>query len=116
MKVILVDDELLALKKLEKLLSEFEDLEVIGSYQSATHALREIEQLRPDVVFLDINMPEINGLQVARVIRERAPLTSIVFATAYNSYLQEASELDALDYIMKPIQKECLVNTLQRLR
>ncbi|MBD0383612.1 response regulator [Paenibacillus sedimenti] len=116
MKAILVDDEWLALRKLEKMLASYDDIDLIGSYTHSPQALEQISLQQPDVVFLDINMPELNGLQAILRIHEVAPSTAVVFITAYDNHAYEAFELNAFDYIMKPVQHERLAKTIQRLQ
>ncbi len=115
LRAILVDDELLALKNMETHLRAINTIEILASFQNPLHALESVETLRPDIVFLDIEMPVYNGLICAEKILDMAPETSIVFITAYNTFAIEAFELNAVDYIVKPIAKERLEKTIQRL-
>lgn len=116
MRIMLVDDERLALVRMEKMLEEFHDCEVIGSYSRAEPALQQIGELQPDAVFLDIHMPGLNGLKATERIQAIAPDTKIVYVTAYDKYAVEAFELDATDYVMKPLRRQRLSRTIQRLR
>ncbi|MDF2716703.1 MAG: DNA-binding response regulator [Paenibacillus sp.] len=116
MKVILVDDERLALMKLEKMLLELGDCEVIGTFRSAEQAMEQIGSLQPDVVFLDIHMPGMNGLQAIEAMRAIVPEMEIVLATAHEEYALKAFGLDVLDYVMKPIGRERLRHTVQKLQ
>ncbi|WP_282937601.1 response regulator [Paenibacillus sp. RC67] len=116
MKAMLVDDERLALMQLEKILKEIPGIEVIGTYLEPNQAIEAVGKLMPDVVFLDINMPEIYGLRAAELMQEVCPAVEIVFVTAYDEYAVQAFELNALDYVMKPIQRERLSRTVQRLQ
>ncbi|WP_248924181.1 response regulator [Paenibacillus hamazuiensis] len=116
MKVVLVDDEKLALVRLEKMLREFRDCQVIGSFSEAEPAIDQIGRLRPHAVFLDIHMPDLNGLEAAERIHAVAPDTNIVYVTAYGNYAVEAFELEAADYLMKPLERDRLSLTIQRLR
>lgn len=116
MKAILIDDEYYALKGLEMELLELGDIDVVGMYEDESIALEEVEKLKPDIVFLDINMPEIKGTSLFTQIKKVCPLTQIVFVTAYDEYAVEAFELDASDYIVKPIRKERLQKTIERLK
>ena len=116
MKAILIDDEYYALKGLEMELSELGDIDVVGMYEDENIALKEVEKLKPDIVFLDINMPEIKGTSLFSQIKKVCPLTQIVFVTAYDEYAVEAFELNASDYIVKPIRKERLQKTIERLK
>lgn len=116
MKVMLVDDERLALVRLEKMLGEFHDCQVIGSFSKAEVAIHHIGEFKPDAVFLDIQMPGLNGLRATERIRPVSPDTKIIYVTAYDEYAIEAFELNATDYLMKPLRRERLGRTIQRLR
>lgn len=116
MNVMLVDDERLALVRLEKMLGEFHDCRVIGSFSKAELAIHHIGEAKPDAVFLDIHMPGLNGLRATERIRSVSPNTKIIYVTAYKEYAIEAFELDAIDYLMKPLRRERLSRTIQRLR
>lgn len=116
MNVILVDDERLAITRLEKMLGEFPDCTVIGSFLTAELAIQHIGESQPDAVFLDIQMPGLNGLRAAERIHFISPDTKIIYVTAYDEYAIKAFELDATDYLMKPLRRERLNRTIQRLR
>lgn len=115
LKVLIVDDEPFARKELRALLAEAEDIEVVGESGNAVEALADIHRLHPDVVFLDIQMPRISGLEMLAMLdRERMPY--IVFVTAYDEYAIRAFEENAFDYLLKPTNRERLGKTLERLR
>lgn len=116
MKALLVDDEALILRHLKKLITELSDVEVIGMYTDPVEAKQQAELLQPDVIFLDICMPEISGAQLACMVKETCPETEIVFVTAYDTYAVQAFQLQALDYILKPLQRERIAMTMQRIR
>lgn len=113
--VILVDDEKPALRELEFLLKKYPEISVIAMYKDPFEALENIERMKPDVVFLDINMPKLKGTDAALRISEVSPDTNIVFVTAYDQYAIEAFELHALDYILKPVQIERFDKTIERI-
>lgn len=115
MRAILVDDEPLALKDLERQLQKIGGVEIVGTFQHAAPALEEVSSLRPDVVFLDIDMPEMNGLEAADHLQQLNPAVQAVFVTAYEHFAVQAFELQALDYILKPIRTDRLSQTVQRL-
>lgn len=100
LRCIVVDDEPLACRLIASYVERTETLELIGSYTSATQALEAIESSRPDLAFLDIQMPEINGIDLARKITAR---TRIVFTTAYRDFAVEGFNVNALHYLLKPI-------------
>jgi len=114
---VLVDDEKLAREELTYLLKDFGDVEIAGTGENGLDAIRLIENLEPDVVFLDVQMPGLDGLAVIRKLRERnIPLPYFILATAYDQYAVEAFRLEALDYLLKPVEKERLAETLDRAR
>lgn len=115
MRTIIIDDEQLALEHFERLISEFSKIEVIGSYQNSLAALQAISEYRPDIVFIDIEMPGLTGIQIAKEISKELPDTHIVFVTAFHEYAVEAFEVNAVDYLVKPIRKERLEKTLERI-
>ncbi len=115
LKAILVDDERPALQLLELLLLNFNGLSVIGAFTNPFEALEKIGQLKPDVVFLDICMPQLQGLDAASLILEGSPNTNIVFVTAFDCYAVRAFELDSLDYILKPVSLSRLRKTVERI-
>lgn len=113
-RALLVDDEPPARERLRRLLGAHSDVECIGEAADGLQALSLIEQLRPDVVFLDIQMPELDGLSVAAAIPKPGP--AVIFATAFDEHAIRAFELAAVDYLLKPIKKDRLAVALDRLR
>lgn len=117
MKAILVDDEQLPLQHLQIMLEQkIGGIQVIGTFTNPIQAIEMTHKLRPDVVFLDINMPQINGLEIGEQLQNADPSPEIVFVTGYDKYAVDAFELCALDYIMKPVQLKRLEKTVERLR
>lgn len=112
--VLIVDDEKPARKRLQRLLGAYEDIEIIGEAENGLEALTKIAQLSPDLVFLDIQMPELDGLGVAQAIPSNGP--RIVFATAYDQYALDAFDAAAMDYLVKPISTERLGQSIERYR
>lgn len=113
MKTILIDDEPLAIGRLKRLLGKFEDFEVIAEAKNGHEGLKKITQLKPDVIFLDIEMPEMTGFEMLAQL-EFMPL--VVFATAYDQYAIRAFEENSIDYLLKPIETERLEKTVEKLR
>src|SRR3979411_573170 len=114
---LLVDDEQLAREELSYLLKEFADIEVLASAKNGLEAIKLIEQLEPDVVFLDVHMPGLDGLGVIQKRREKnIPLPHFILATAYDQYALEAFRLEALDYLLKPVESERLTQAVERAR
>ena len=116
MKTILIDDEPMALEVLANMLSPYEDIDIIGRYTNPTQALEKIKVSQVDIIFLDIEMGDVNGLELAQVFMEKDPQVEIVFVTAYSQYAVDAFELNALDYLLKPIQEKRLFKAIERLR
>jgi two-component system LytT family response regulator/two-component system response regulator LytT len=110
-----VDDEQLARDELSFLLKEFPEVEVLATAKNGLEAIKLIENLEPDVVFLDVQMPGLDGLGVIRQLREKSvPLPHFILATAYDQYALEAFRLEALDYLLKPIEKDRLALSIER--
>ena len=113
-RALIADDEPRARQFLEKLLGEQADLEVVGAARGGVEALSLCHKLKPDVAFLDIHMPDLSGLEVARQLVRAGPPV-VVFVTAYDKYAVEAFEVAALDYVLKPIRRERLTETVRRV-
>jgi two-component system, LytTR family, response regulator LytT len=114
---ILVDDEKLASEELAYQLREFPDIEVVATASNGLEAVKLIEDLEPDLVFLDVQMPGLDGMGVIRKLREKQiPLPHFVMATAYDQYAVEAFRWEALDYVLKPVEKDRLAVAVERAR
>ena len=114
MRVVIADDEPRARQFLEKLLSEHDHIEVVGVAKGGGEALALIARHKPDAAFLDIHMPDLSGLEVARHLKgDDSPI--VVFVTAHDEHAVEAFELAALDYVLKPIRRERLGETVARV-
>lgn len=114
-RVILVDDEPQSCKSLAiKLKSVAEDVEIIGTYHHPERAIAGIRKSKPDVVFLDIEMPGMNGFQLLEKLEEFD--FEVIFVTAYNEYMLNALHISALDYLLKPVDTDELKSALTRLR
>lgn len=116
MKTILVDDEAMALDVLEKMLSIYDDINIVGRYTRPMDALESIEKIKPDLIFLDIEMGEINGLELVEIFIGRLDNVEIIFVTAYSQYAVEAFEINAIDYLLKPIQENRLSKSIKRVK
>jgi len=113
LRAIVVDDEPLAIKGLKLRLENIHEVEVVGECSNGREALRAVTSLRPDIVFLDIQMPGMNGFDVvARLQQDEMP--QIVFTTAYDQYAIEAFNMHAVDYLLKPIEVERLQQAVSR--
>lgn len=115
MKVLIVDDETLARDELKSVLASQTDIEIIGECANAIEGIAAINRLSPTVMFLDIQMPQVSGLEMVGMI-DPEKMPQIVFLTAYEEYAVRAFEENAFDYLLKPIQEERLQKTLDRLR
>lgn len=115
LKTLIVDDEALARRGLKHRLQYVKDIHIIGEAKNGREALAMIREHRPDLVFLDIQMPGKNGFDVVREL-EPGDLPSVVFVTAFDEFAIKAFETNAVDYILKPIEDERLQDALQRVR
>jgi len=113
-RTLVVDDEPVARARMLSLLQNEPDIEVIGECESGSEAISRIEHASPDLVFLDIQMPQMDGLQLARALGERMP--AVVFVTAYDEYALRAFEVHALDYVLKPFSAERFKSALTHAR
>ncbi|WP_339275753.1 response regulator [Paenibacillus sp. FSL W8-0426] len=114
LKAMLVDDEKIALDVLEILLNEIGGVQIVRKCQLAADALACAATVQPDIIFLDIEMPGINGLDAGRQLSLLCPDAEIVFVTAYQQYAVQAFDARAIDYLLKPVAKDRLQETLQR--
>src|SRR6202050_5109428 len=114
---IVVDDEKLASDELAYQLREFADVDVIATASNGLEAVQLILDLEPDLVFLDVQMPGLDGMGVIRKLREKGiPLPYFVMATAFDQYAVEAFKWEALDYLLKPVEKDRLSLAVERAR
>jgi len=116
LRALVVDDEQLARDELCFQLEQLGGVEIAGQAGNGVEAIDAIERLRPDVVFLDIQMPGLSGFEVARRVVALGLSTHIVFVTAFDQYALEAFEVNAVDYLLKPVEPARLEQTLQRAR
>ncbi|WP_340024916.1 response regulator [Paenibacillus sp. FSL K6-1096] len=116
LRVVLIDDEKLALIQLESALRALGSTIVTATYTNPMQALDEASGWNADIIFLDIDMPVLSGLEAAAALEARCPGSAIVFVTAYNKFALEAFEASAQDYLLKPVSRERLRKTIQRIR
>lgn len=115
-KVIIVDDELYSRDELKHLLQYFRSIEIVGEAESGEAAIMKALQLQPDVVFLDVEMPRMNGMEAAKALMELKKVPLVVFATAYPQFAAEAFRYDAVDYLLKPYDEDQLKETMERIQ
>ena len=113
-RALLVDDEQPARERLRRLLADFETLEIVGEAEDGEQAIESILRLKPDLVFLDIQMPGCTGMEVAASLP--SPRPRIIFCTAFDQYAVDAFELDATDYLLKPVSRARLEKAVARVR
>jgi two-component system LytT family response regulator len=113
MRTLIVDDEPIARKILREELELLPDIEIVGEADNGRGALEQIERLRPDLVFLDLQMPEMGGFEVIRNLRPGA-IPAIVIVTAYDQHAIEAFDAGAVDYLLKPVNEARLIRAVQR--
>jgi two-component system LytT family response regulator/two-component system response regulator LytT len=113
---LIVDDEKLARDEMRFLLSSERDVEIVAEAEGGREAVALVREMKPDLIFLDIQMPEMNGFEVVRELVEAGAVPLIIFATAYDQYAIKAFEVNALDYLLKPIERSRLGAALERAR
>jgi two-component system LytT family response regulator/two-component system response regulator LytT len=116
LRAVLVDDEQLARDELSYLLGQIGGIEVIGHAGNGVEALAAIDRLQPELVFLDVQMPGLTGFEVARRLVDAQALAQIIFVTAYDQHAIEAFEVNAVDYLLKPVDPNRLEVAVQRAR
>lgn len=115
MRAIIVDDELPAISEIRFLLEKFDHIKVIGEGYDGEEALILVEKLKPDVIFLDIHMSNLDGISTAYNLIQMKPSPMLVFATGYDEYAVKAFELNAVDYILKPFHEDRMALTVEKL-
>jgi DNA-binding LytR/AlgR family response regulator len=113
MRVLIVDDEPIARRRLVRMLARIDDVDVAGQAGDGLEAIEQIAELRPDAVLLDIRMPKMDGLTVAKTVKDMPP---VIFTTAYDEYAVAAFDACAVDYLLKPIKQERLEQAISKLR
>lgn len=114
-KTLIVDDELYSRDELKHLLQDFPHINIVGEAESGEAAVMKSLHLQPDVVFLDVEMPKMNGMAAAKALLKLKKVPLIVFATAYPQFAAEAFRYDAIDYLLKPYDEDQLQETIQRI-
>lgn len=114
MRTLIVDDEPLAVERMQVICAKLPALAVVGTASDGAAALRLVEALEPDLVLLDMTMPEADGLSVARKLAERERRPAVIFVTAHDRFAVEAFDLEAVDYVLKPVAHDRLARAIER--
>ena len=114
LRTLIVDDEPLAIERMQVLCAELPQLTVVGTASDGQSALRLAEKLSPDLLLLDMTMPGMDGLQVARAARRQNPQPAVIFVTAHEHFAVEAFDLEAIDYVLKPVASDRLERAIER--
>lgn len=113
MRTLIVDDEAVARRRIARLLAERDDIEVLGECYGGKAAVQDITRLRPDLVFLDVQMPDMDGFEVLRSL-EQDELPAVIFVTAYDKYALQAFDAAAVDYLLKPFEPDRFSEAVDR--
>jgi two-component system, LytTR family, response regulator len=113
-RVLIVDDEMLARSILSEHLTQLPEIEIVGQAANGFEAVKLAEELRPELIFLDIQMPKLSGFEVLELLGEKAP--AVIFTTAYDEYALKAFEVHAVDYLLKPVEPPRLAAAIERAR
>lgn len=115
-RAIIVDDEPLSVRRLNRLLAEYEELEVCGAFLTPREAYEYVRANPIQVAFLDISMPEVDGMSLSRLLLEIDRSISVIFVTGFDEYAVQAFEVNALDYLMKPVTELRLARTWEKIK
>jgi len=114
LKTLIVDDEPLAVERMQVICAKIPAIQVVGTASDGAQALRLVEALKPDLILLDMTMPEVDGISVAKSLAKQTERPAVVFVTAHDNYAVEAFDLDAVDYVLKPVKPERLERAVSR--
>lgn len=114
MRTLIVDDEPLAIERMQILSARIPTLQIVGTAADGAAALRLVEALAPDLVMLDMTMPELDGLGVARALCRQTPRPAVIFVTAHDHFAVEAFDCEAVDYVLKPVAQDRLERAVER--
>jgi len=112
-RTLIIDDERLAREELKSLLKEFNEIEIIGEAQNGEEGIQKVKDLNPDLIFLDVSMPEMTGFEM---LKQLGDIPNVIFVTAYDQYALKAFEVNALDYVLKPVETERLEDAIKKLK
>ena len=114
-KTVIIDDEAPAREEIKFLLGKYKDFKIVGEYSNAYDGLTGVVKNKPDLVFMDVNMPGISGIKLIESIKDIDERPMVVFVTAYSEYAVKAFELEALDYLVKPVQEKRFSKTVSKI-
>lgn len=115
MNCIIVDDEYPSIEELKYFINNFSNIKILEQFDDSIKALEYIQQNKPDIIFLDINMPKLDGIALGKIISHFPKHSLVIFITAHKDYAVDAFEIQAYDYILKPFSEERIVNTLKKI-
>jgi len=110
-RAIIIEDEELGRKLIQNYLKDVPEIEIVAECENGFEGIKSIQELKPDLIFLDIQMPKLNGFEMLEILEEKP---EVIFTTAYNQYAINAFEINAIDYLMKPFSKERLIEALHK--
>ena len=116
LSVVIADDNPIQIQCLKLMLESIDGIEVVGEAENGRKALELAESLQPDVIFLELEMPEMTGVEVARELKSRQPEIYIIFVTGHPEYVLEAFEVGSIDYLLKPYNEERLYESIDRVK
>ncbi|MFW2349577.1 LytR/AlgR family response regulator transcription factor [Qipengyuania sp.] len=114
LKTLIVDDEPLAVERMQVICAKIGELQVVGTASDGAQALRLVDALQPDLILLDMTMPEVDGISVAKALGKKGQRPAVIFVTAHDNYAVEAFDLDAVDYVLKPVKPDRLERAVAR--
>ena len=114
LKTLIVDDEPLAVERMQVICAKIPTIQVVGTASDGAQALRLVDALKPDLILLDMTMPEVDGISVAKSLAKQTERPAVVFVTAHDNYAVEAFDPDAVDYVLKPVKPERLERAVSR--
>ena len=112
-KTLVIDDERLAREELKRILSEYPEINIVGEAQNGDEGIEKIQELDPDLIFLDVSMPGLTGFEMLNKLEE---IPHVIFVTAYDEFALDAFDVHAVDYILKPIDSSRLNDALEQLK
>ena len=114
LRTLIVDDEPLAVERIQVICAGIDEIRVVGTASDGAAALRLVDALSPDLILLDMTMPELDGLGVARALTDKETPPAVIFVTAHEDFAVEAFDLEAVDYVLKPVAADRLERAIER--